>query len=141
MNERPFADTELDRRLRRLYGRLDATPGFTARVLAQAEVARSRADQLSRRELREHVETDRAHALARLRARLWRLLAITLSAGLAASAAAFVYGGAVGGVLMALGHGANWTIINFTTVGVLTGWLWLMVRTAARGGAWRRVAS
>ncbi|HXQ63651.1 MAG TPA: hypothetical protein VN787_02255, partial [Steroidobacteraceae bacterium] len=78
MNARPPADTDLDRRLRRLYSRLDASSGFTARVLAEA--ARSGADELSRRALRERIERDRARALARLRARFRRSLGITLTA-------------------------------------------------------------
>jgi hypothetical protein len=144
MNDRPFAETDLDRRLRRLYRRLDATPGFTARVLAQAGPARSRADDMSRRELREHVEADRARAVARLRTRLWRTLGITVTGGLAAGAATLIYGSAVASALAAfaaLGRGADRTTIATTSVALLAGWLWLVVRSAARGGAWRRAAS
>jgi hypothetical protein len=138
MNARPPADTDLDRRLRRLYGRLDTSSGFTARVLAEA--ARSGADELSRQALRERIERDRARALARLRARFRRSLGITLTAGLVAGAAAFTYAGAVGNALSALSHRADWTVTSTASVVLLGGLLWLAVRTAA-GGAWRGVAS
>jgi hypothetical protein len=137
MNERPDADADLDRRLRRLCSRLDAGPGFATRVLAQAATVHSRTDERVRRELRAQLEAERARATARLLARVRRTLGITVAAAVAACAAAFMYGGAVGGALTALGQGVDWTTINTASLVLLAGWLWLAVRTAARGGAWR----
>jgi hypothetical protein len=133
MNEGTQTHGDLDDRLRRLCSRLDAGPGFTARVLAQA--LRTGAADQSRRALRARSAAEHARTMARLRARLWRMLGLTATAGLAAAAVAWMLGSALAGALTALARGSDWTAIGIGSAALLCSWLWIAVREATRGRA------
>ena len=142
MTNRPLSESELELRLRRLHGRLDATPGFTPALHARIDSLRAVVvDDRARLERRALANRERLETEGRLRRRFWQTLLVTLGAGLAAAIGAWLVGAPVGQLLAALsrgpGNGLNPLVV--ASLALLVGWLWLAVRGASRGGL-RRLA-
>ena len=141
MNSITAADTDLDRRLRRLHAGLDASPAFGPALHARIESLRSVEDQAARAERRALAYRERIATEARLRRRFWQTLALTLLVGALAAIGAWLIGDPIGRALLALGTSRQATPspLAAASVALFIGWLWLFVRGATRGSV-RRLA-
>lgn len=129
------SESDLELRLRRLYGGLDTTATFTPALRARIEGLRTVEDELARRERRLRADRDRLETEARLRRAFRTRVVLTLGGGALAALAAWFFGAPIGAALAAVGRGpgSGWNPLVLASVALLVGWLCLVVRGASRG--------
>jgi hypothetical protein len=133
MNTATHPATDLDARLRRMYARLDAQPGFESRLqarLARLAAPRSAAERVA---LVRRLEHERYAARAALDRHLRSRLLLALAAGVLLIAGAWRFGPELGRALGSLGSADPAPPVILITMVLLAAWLWHSVRAAARG--------
>jgi hypothetical protein len=132
VNDATRRSTELDRRLARLLGSLDAGPGFAARLAGRIAHERPAVDAAALARAREQALRERLAAEAALRRRLRSNLLLVAGAAIAAVGPAWICGGVLARLLGALPRdGGPW--LAGASVALLAGWLWPVLARAARG--------
>ena len=136
MTSNPDSVAEIERRLRRLHAGLDTSAAFAPALRLRIESLRVAGDAQARGERRALAYRERLATEAQLRRRFWRTLVITLVLGTAAAGFAWLLGAPFGRALLALGGGRDgrWISLTLASTVLFVGWLWLAVRSAARGG-------
>lgn len=120
---------ELDARLRRMLGGLDAAPGFEARVMQRAAAQAARSGAL-RADLRAQFERRRERTRRRLRQEAWSNAGTIAGIGLAAGALVWRYSAQIGHWAAAVQLPGTLDLVwvaGITLAGLATG-LWPILR-------------
>jgi hypothetical protein len=132
MNEPTARRTDLDHRLARLFGTLDTSPEFAARLGGRIARERPEPDAAARARAREQARGEHLATEAALKRSLRRNLLLVAGAASAALGPAWLCGRILGRALGALpGDGGLW--LAGTSGALLIGWLWVLLARSQRG--------
>lgn len=123
---------ELERRLSRLIGGLDAAPGFEARLAARLAHERPLLDPAARAAARARLERERRAAQHSLRRHLRTSLWLVAGAAIAAVGPALLGARLLGAVLRALPVDGG-IVLAVVSVAACAGWVAAVLARSARG--------
>jgi hypothetical protein len=132
MSNLPRGPADLDGRLARLIGTLDAAPGFEARLAARIARERPLADPLTRDRARERLQRERHAAERALRRKLRTNLLLVAGAAGAAIGPALICGRILAGALSTL-SGDGGLALAGASGAIFIAWTASVVARAARG--------
>ena len=126
------APGDLDRRLARLMGRLDAAPGFEARLATRLAHERPTPDAASRARACEQLQRERRAAERVLRRRLRASLWLVAGGAIAAIGPAWICGQLLAGAFRALPSDGI-PVLALASGAAFLGWVGTLLARTARG--------